>query len=481
MADGPDQTDVAPSGEPDERKQVLAETRLRLGQLEAEAYRLRAQLARLEADGQEQAAERIESELLRLADEQSALRHDEGGDPPPIDRPTRSDNGAGEAKPASDLLAGLAAGGPDEPFSLGGAAAGNGGAPTEPSGRSKPGGPSKPGGARRAGKQLRGKTPTAHKPDGVADVTEAPVIAKKEDDGQPRPWASRLRDAPAVAASLGVHAVLLLIFFFWTIVTLTKEPPVLQAGAVDGSDEFFDEFTDVDFSPEELETTELEEMDLELASEVSEVDPSELDAPWDDAAAGMTDLSAGATSALPADAGSLMLGDAGGQPTGAGRGERPDGGGKPGSTQFFGARSKGNRFVFIVDNSGSMKEGRMETTLIELQRAVMAMSSKQMFYVIFYSDQAYPMFFPNGVDAMAPATRENKQKLAAWLPTVEICLGGRLNEAMEMAERLDPAVVYLLSDGDIRSTRTMEDLTTRGDREFIIHTFGMTVRQRAHA
>jgi Mg-chelatase subunit ChlD len=54
-------------------------------------------------------------------------------------------------------------------------------------------------------------------------------------------------------------------------------------------------------------------------------------------------------------------------------------GGKQGTdASFFGAKSRGNRFVFVVDNSGSMGDGRMETTLMELQRSVEAMKEDQL-------------------------------------------------------------------------------------------------------
>ena len=136
--------------------------------------------------------------------------------------------------------------------------------------------------------------------------------------------------------------------------------------------------------------------------------------------------------------------------------------------------------MFVVDNSGSMADGRMETTLMELQRSVEAMKEDQLFSIIFYSDQVYPLFYPESVTELVPATRENKQKVAKWLPTVEMCLGGRLREAMDLALTMEPQVVYLLSDGDIRSEPLMRHLTEPNDWKFVIHTFGMTVRNPSH-
>ena len=153
----------------------------------------------------------------------------------------------------------------------------------------------------------------------------------------------------------------------------------------------------------------------------------------------------------------------------------------PGHVSFFGAQARANRIVFVVDNSGSMQRGRMETALDELNRAVRRLQPTQEFYVIFYSDQAYPMFFPEPIHEMLPATHDNKRRLTRWLGTVEMCLGGRLLDAMDLAARVEPELVYLLSDGDIRSQRVMEQLTQADAWPFTINTLGMAARSRDHA
>lgn len=427
---------------PPNRQAVLAETRSRLNQLEAETQRLRTQLARLEADGlddtdERDAAEQLERQIAELDQKQTKLRQSEPPTRKAAEKPT-PDKGGEELAVADDYRAGGFFAG--ENF---------GDAAAEP----------------------------------IA-VSAAPVIdsSEAEEGGRKRTLAAQLRDAPAWATSLGVHAVILVLFSLLTIVSLPEVPPPMLSGAPDG-DEYLDEFSEVDFSPMELDPTELSEMDLEISpTESTTLDQSELESPWEEAAVGLSDLSPGVSAALPTDAASLMLGDGGGDPSaGGGRGDRPDGGGKKSGARFFGAKSKGNRFVFVVDNSGSMTEGRMETTLMEIQRAVFAMNAEQRFYVLFYSDQAYPLFFPNSVDDMVPATRENKQRLADWLPTVEICVGGRLDLAMKVVDGLAPSAVYLMSDGDIRSDYIIRSLTDPGERDYTIHTFGMTVKKPEYA
>ena len=91
------------------------------------------------------------------------------------------------------------------------------------------------------------------------------------------------------------------------------------------------------------------------------------------------------------------------------------------------------------------------------------------------------MFFPEPVHELLPATRENKQRLSKWLTSVEMCLGGRLLDAVELAASLEPEVVYLLSDGDIRSQRVMSTLTDPEAWEFPIHTLAMGARDKNDA
>jgi hypothetical protein len=162
-------------------------------------------------------------------------------------------------------------------------------------------------------------------------------------------------------------------------------------------------------------------------------------------------------------------------------------GGKPGrrpksnSAIFFGTEAVGDRIVFLVDNSGSMKQGRMETTLMELLRSIDAMTKDQSFYIVFYSDQAYPMFYPNNELRFVTATPENKRRLMPWLQSIELCTGGKLGEAIDLAASLHPDVVYILSDGDINSPRTMQKMTEPNDWDFVIHALGMGVKKPAAA
>lgn len=295
----------------------------------------------------------------------------------------------------------------------------------------------------------------------------------------PRPPAQRRRKtSPAWLLSLGAHLAVLLLLAPLTYVVLTNDETPLFASMFDAETHF----TEHGESPIELVSFEEFELPSDAVEEAMGLTENVGDsiAPVESPLDGEPARSLGQLNALPTDVGTLMSGggrgDGSSLAAGGGRGTAGDEA-RLGTTNFFGTPARANRVVFLVDNSGSMKQGRMETTLFELARSVEAMGEKQEFYVVFYSDQAYPMLYPNGVMKPLAATRENKQRLYDWLQTIELCSGGALLKAMELAESLDPHVVYVLSDGDITSSRTMERLTQASDRKFPIHTLGMGVKK----
>jgi hypothetical protein len=144
-----------------------------------------------------------------------------------------------------------------------------------------------------------------------------------------------------------------------------------------------------------------------------------------------------------------------------------------GAATFFGRREAGRTFVFLCDNSNSYDSGGFETVLAELIRAVGMLDPSQSFHVVFFSDMAYPMFHPEKVDQLVPATPENKQRLMAWLGTVETCTGGAgIRAATDLALRLAPDAVYFLSDGEHGSS-AVQRLMSQPFDPTIVHTFGM--------
>jgi len=170
-----------------------------------------------------------------------------------------------------------------------------------------------------------------------------------------------------------------------------------------------------------------------------------------------------------------MLADVGeggaGKPAGSGQGEGMAAAGA--AATFFGRAGKGNSVCFICDNSNSHRDGSFHAVLEELARAVDRLRPEQKFFVIFASDAAYPLFHPAAVDALQPATAENKQKLRAWLGTVEMCRGGQgIHEAVKLAGSLGAEVIYLLSDGALGGSVVVK-LEAADFGGAVVHTFGV--------
>ena len=139
--------------------------------------------------------------------------------------------------------------------------------------------------------------------------------------------------------------------------------------------------------------------------------------------------------------------------------------------------------MFVVDNSSSMKNGRLQMAEAELVKTVEGLSSRQNFYVIFVSDRTYPMFYPQQEPSLVPATPANKKRLAEWVPKAILASGKNreLIKAIDLAASLQPQVVYLLWDGDLRNSQSVRlDVMTHltqpnPDWKFIVHTLGMGI------
>lgn len=145
-----------------------------------------------------------------------------------------------------------------------------------------------------------------------------------------------------------------------------------------------------------------------------------------------------------------------------------------GKPTFFNSRSEAIDYCFVIDNSNSMTKGRFETALHELLLAVNRLTPKQRFYVIFYSDTAYPLFHPYKIPDLVPANRLNKMRLFNWLKTIQLCLKTNGKEAIQLALDLDPDIVFVLGDGAF-TDRASIHFAKLAQKKIPIHTLGMEV------
>jgi hypothetical protein len=268
------------------------------------------------------------------------------------------------------------------------------------------------------------------------------------------------------AVSLLLHVIVLLAMALVVAVKALQEQPPVAITASVMDDEPVDAL-------ESLEIEPLPEQEMEQPVVDAAVDPGEISI-GDVATAGdvSADISASDLAGIAGDIGSLD-----GMDFGTGMGGDGDGAGTAAMTSFFGAKSSGRSFVFVVDNSNSMIGGRLETAFQELLKAIDALGPKQQFYVVFFSDSAYGLFYPDPASALVPATPENKQKLRAWLDTVEMCDGTNGEEAVKKALELQPDVICILGDGEFRDDAASLLTDPESDRP-VINTFGMQIGAR---
>jgi hypothetical protein len=134
-------------------------------------------------------------------------------------------------------------------------------------------------------------------------------------------------------------------------------------------------------------------------------------------------------------------------------------------TSFFGIRSQGQFFVYVVDCSGSMSdEDRLVRAKRELRRSIIDLREPQRFKVIFYNDQAVPM--PG--DLPLSANHNSKDHLLHWLRLIEPDGETDPRGAMGLGLSYRPDAVFLLSDGEFPDG-TVEAIAAKNPRKVPIH------------
>lgn len=136
---------------------------------------------------------------------------------------------------------------------------------------------------------------------------------------------------------------------------------------------------------------------------------------------------------------------------GAGRGPRglPNGlpGAKGGASRFFGVEARGTRFVYIVDASGSMSEhSAFAVAKSELRASLQQLDSDQSFQVIFYNDDVSAWKREGSQQQVYFATDINKNLVAQFIGNFSNRGGTRHMPALEAAIKLNPDVIFFLTD-----------------------------------
>lgn len=301
-------------------------------------------------------------------------------------------------------------------------------------------------------------------------VTAATQSGDRDSDGAaaaesppPVPRRRRWTAPPAWLISTVLHGTGLLLLALVTVATLDPTQDTVLVASIDGQDEVL----------EEVELV-MEELELEETVPIETTMPVPGAADFGDVTLetrlATADLGIGVAEVSTVGEIGLLFGQEGEGMSESGPGE--------GVAYFFGVKTKGNRFVFVVDNSNSMGGGKFETAVAELQRSIGRLNKNQQFYVIFFSDMAYPMFYPKPAKGMVPATDENKRQLEYWLMTVERCLRTKGREALQLAFALRPDAIYILGDGAFTDDAVTQLMATPPGLT-TVHTLGFRMNPNA--
>lgn len=139
---------------------------------------------------------------------------------------------------------------------------------------------------------------------------------------------------------------------------------------------------------------------------------------------------------------------------------------------FFSKAPPGKRFVYVVDASGSMNHPhdsesgtRFGRVKVELLRAIHGLATDQEFYVVFFNDNALPM--PSR--RMQVRSTNSLDRYFKWIAGFRADGMTDPREALMIALRLQPDVIYFLTDGRIRKSDA-DDIIEANQRRVQINT-----------
>ena len=115
-----------------------------------------------------------------------------------------------------------------------------------------------------------------------------------------------------------------------------------------------------------------------------------------------------------------------------------------GQTQVFGLTGRGSRFVYVFDRSLSMKGAALAAAKRELLASLARLERTHQFQIIFYNEkprmmQPQQMFF---------ADESGQAQAASFVASIAAAGGTDHLLALQLALRLEPDVIFLLTDAD---------------------------------
>ncbi len=117
------------------------------------------------------------------------------------------------------------------------------------------------------------------------------------------------------------------------------------------------------------------------------------------------------------------------------------------SSGFFGIVAEGNKFVYVVDCSGSMSGLPFTRAKQEVMRSISSLSEGQAYSIIFFATESYSMYYPSIINHMEKPTQDVLQRTETWLDGFSIHGGTEPLGALLKALQMEPDAIFFLTDG----------------------------------
>jgi hypothetical protein len=159
------------------------------------------------------------------------------------------------------------------------------------------------------------------------------------------------------------------------------------------------------------------------------------------------------------------------------RGLKAAGGGTGGAASLFGITGSGNRIVYVIDRSDSMNGNHSRPLLAaktELIQSLSALKETQFFQLILYNEQPSPYRGSQSVGSavqMIQAETAAIKRAQSYIESVSAFGGTNHLDALRLALRMRPDVIFFLTDGRVPSLSDRE----LADIRRIADSYGTTI------
>lgn len=145
---------------------------------------------------------------------------------------------------------------------------------------------------------------------------------------------------------------------------------------------------------------------------------------------------------------------------------------------FFGSHAYGDRFVYVVDSSSSMTGPRWTAACEQLLRSIDQLEPGQEFFVICFDYRTSFLFnLPPHRLKYSSKTEKSVRGVRTWLQSRTLGKATMPAEALEVALKLNPDAVFLLSDGELQDESLlmlrMLNAPSTTTRQVPIHTISL--------